>query len=351
MSINKNILLLLILSCNFINVSLYEKKFHFYDESQREKIDKACKENNIIFCSLASAVEDIFTSVQEDELSLKNDYYFNNISLQYSNVYPRDILCKNIEVTSSNPNSSLLDDGTGSEILLHNCSVLLEGHISYKTDYTFVDFGSFLSELKYKYFKFSYLQTKTLNFKGENDIKKYNYNEKAPFFASETGNMIMQMDSLMESISNTYKEKIEEKIYPQYLDTLINTLSNFDKNFSYRKGPKLFDKEKDVTYIYYKEFKYDKYIYIRNKIFFPSMNVSFEYALNHNITFNEGYFVVKNFIFQENVDLENIFENYEIDAIDKKADFDEYYPEYSKNIWTTIINDFKNKFNEYRTSA
>ena len=39
-----------------------------------------------------------------------------------------------------------------------------------------------------------------------------------------------------------------------------------------------------------------------------------------------------------------------LEAIEKKADFDRDYPEYSKNIWRTIIDDFKNKFNVYRTS-
>ena len=347
MSIIKNILLLLILSCKFIIVLLYNKEFPFYDEAQRKIIDKACNEKDNIICFLASAIEDIFTSVQNEDLSPKTDYYYNNITLQYRNVYPRDILCKNFEIISTSSKNGSLADEKENGIIFRNCSVLIEGNISYKTDYSSVDFGTFLSELKFEFLRFEYI-SKSIVFKGKNDTKIYNYNENAPFFASETGGMKIQMNSLMESISEAYYEKINEKTYPDYSNLLASTLNNFNQNFSYLKGPKLFDKIKNVTYVYYKELKYDKYIYIKDKIFFPSMNVSFEYALNHNITFNEGYFIIKNFIFQENVDLENIYENYDIEAIEKKADFDRDYPEYNKTIWRTIIDDFKNKFNEYR---
>jgi hypothetical protein len=351
MSFIKNILLLLILSCKFIIVLLYDKEFPFYDEAQRKIIDKACNEKDNIICFLASAIEDIFTSIQNDELSQKNGNYYNSLSLQYNNVYSRDILCKNIDIISSLSNNSLVKDEANDIIIFYNCSVLIEGNISYKTEYNSADFGTFLSEIKFEFLSFQYLKgKKSIFFKAKNDTKIYNYNENAPFFASEAGVMKMQMNSLMERISNTYYEKINDKTFEDYSDLLSSTLNNFNKNFSYIQGPKLFDKEKNVTYLYYKELKYDKYIHIKEKIFFPSMNISFEYALNHNITFNEGYFIMKNFIFQENVDLENIYENYEIEAIEKKADFDKDYPEYSKNIWRTIIDDFKNKFNVYRTS-
>lgn len=352
MSFIKNILLLLILSHKFLIVLLYDKEFPFYDEAQRKLIDKACNEKDNIICFLASAIEDIFTSIQNDELLQKYENYNNKLSLQYSNVYSRDILCKNIDIISSSSNSSLLNDTTNDTIIFYNCSVLIEGDISYKAEYSSMNFGTFLSELKFEFLSFRYLKgTKSLVFKGKNDTKIYNYNENAPFFATDTGSMKMQMNSLMERISKSYYDKINYKTFEEdYSELLSSTLNNFNKNFSYIKGPKLFDKEKNVTYLYYKELKYDKYIHIKEKIFFPSMNISFEYALNHNITFNEGYFIMKNFIFQENVDLENIYENYEIEAFEKKANFDKDYPECSKNIWRTIIDDFKNKFNAYRTS-
>ena len=72
-------------------------------------------------------------------------YNDNKISLQYSNVYPCDILCKNIEIISSSSKNSSSDDGSNNKIMFQDCSVLIEGSISYKNDYSHVEFGIFLS--------------------------------------------------------------------------------------------------------------------------------------------------------------------------------------------------------------
>ena len=41
------------------------EKYHFYTQLQREKLEKACK-NEPIFCNMMLAIEDVFYQIQEE---------------------------------------------------------------------------------------------------------------------------------------------------------------------------------------------------------------------------------------------------------------------------------------------
>ena len=75
------------------------------------------------------------------------------------------------------------------------------------------------------------------------------------------------------------------------------------------------------------------------------MNVTFEYSLNHNITYNEGYFIINNIIFEERTNMNNSYNN---SNITKKSEVFNYLKN-KDDIWETIIEDFKKTFNEYRS--
>lgn len=356
---NKNIFFsLFILITNIIIIFSYNEEFPFYEEAQKKNLDKACKEISPIFCPMTAAIEDIFSTIQNDEIIIpKDEYYCDILCIQYSNIFARDIICENIETSPSTLKKDCLSENgeeNSYEVKFNNCNVLIEGKISYRNNYTSIDFGPFLSELKFKSIIFYYSKEfkGRLNLKYVNNTQNYNYNKNNSIFSSEILDMYEQMDTIMDKIFEKYIEKIVEKseILNEKSNTLLNTLGIFKSEFSYFEGPRLKDPKKGVTYISYRDFEYDLYIHINGKIFFSYMNVSFEYALNYNVTYNNGYFIIKNFVFQEDTYNYNIYEDHDIKDIEKRANFDDLYPDQKIGLWETIIGDFKNKFNEYRTS-
>ena len=123
-----------------------------------------------------------------------------------------------------------------------------------------------------------------------------------------------------------------------------------NKNFNkFTKQHSLFDPEIDdnhhnITYIGYNIFTWDSLININNYIYLSNLSVTFEYALDYNITYNEGSFVLDymNFskIQKDDVYLGNI--------IYKESNFDNIMPiEESNNIWKIIIVKYLDIFPTY----
>ena len=74
------------------------------------------------------------------------------------------------------------------------------------------------------------------------------------------------------------------------------------------------------------------------------MVVFFEYALNYNITYNEGNFTFDYMNFSKSKN-----EVFVGNIINKSAEFDVLIPpEESKEIWKIIKNDFNEKFKLYK---
>lgn len=339
---NKNIFsLLLVLIINFIIISSYNEEFPFYNEQQQKLINDACNKNTI-FRPMSLAIEDIFTSIENELITISNEEYYYGFSIHYNNIYARDIICDdNIEI----------DDDNGDIFIMkfNNCNVLIEGRISYKnSDITTVDFGTFLSELKFK----SIIFNKRQNLEGDmevifdNSSLKYNYNRNHAIFSSEIMNMTEQMDDIMDKIFDKFIEMIYDKldINMELSKILIDTINNFNKEFSYFKGPGIYDAKKNITYIAYNNFDYESFVHIKQKIFFSWMRVTFEYALNHNVIFNEGYFTINQFVFEEDLNKDNRYDNCSLS--NQSNSFNNL--DNGKDIWNTIFNDFKFRLNNYR---
>ena len=349
-NINQNIFFLFfILAINFIIIISYSEEFPFYNEKQMEILYDSCKNKNPIFCSMFSAIEDIFTSLQNEKIE-SEESYCENLCIQYNNVYARDIMCDdNIETKENLDCKDIFDDLF--EVKLNNCNVLIEGTISYRNaEISKIEFGTFLSELKFDYISFKLINEiqNEMEIEFKENYKKYNYNRKEAIFSSEIENLTNQMDDIMNMIYLKYLDKLFGKLDIPIKGTFLNTLNVFKNKFSYFPGPGIMDEDiTNITYIAYNDFDYDLFVHINNKIFFPWMNVSFEYALNHNISYHEGYFIIEHFVFEEDYKNDNKYNVYGYNITHKYPQFDN--DKVNNDIWTTIINDFKDNLNKYRT--
>ena len=342
---NKIIFHLLIIIINCVFVLTYNEDFPFFEPSQKSMLKNSCNEINKIFCPMTSAIEDIFSSIQTEEIIAEDNDYCVNLCIQYQNIYARDIICENIDITPKTKN----EEKDLYSIIFNNCNVLIEGKISYKNEeVAAVNFGPFLSELKFDSIIFSNNQSEKeiMRVEFKNSTQKFNYNRNEAIFSSEISNMTEQMDDIMNIIYDEYINLINDKIETNRDRNKIlhDTINDFSNNFSYFPGLGLFDEIKNVSYIYYTNFNYECSIHIKNKIFFDSMSVNFEYALNNNITYNEGKFVINNFIFEKDTNKDNYYNNSYLTQ--KEPEFNNL--DNRDNIWDTIFNDFKSKLNYLR---
>ena len=338
--LNKNkyaSIFLLIFIINFVIILSYNEEFPFYDNKQKGEIEEKCHKNPI-FCSLALAIEDIFTSIQSEEIITKNNLFCELLCLQYTNIFVRDLICdEKIEIKEG-----IIEDYFDSyEIQFNNCNILIDGKISYlNSDITSIDFGTFLSELKFK--SIIFYQMKGINgridVKFENNTQKFNYNKNDAIFQSKIINMTEQMDLIMGQIYDDFINKIYDKItLSERAGILYETINKYNDFFSYFNKSGIFDEEKSITYIAYDKLDFECNVHIKDKVFLCWMNVTFEYALNHNITYNEGYFIINNIIFEERTNMNNSYNNSNI--IKKSEVFN--YLKNKDDIWETIIEDFK----------
>ena len=341
LSITKNntiFISLLIFIIKFIAISSYNDEFTFYNQKQKEKINEMCEQNKII-CPMASALEEIFSSIQKEEIPVKDEMFCDILCILYTNVYARDIIFE--EDLQINPSNNA--------ITLNNCIILIEGKISYQnSDMTSVDFGIFLSELKIKSITFYQKRNKDGEIMAifNNDTKRYNYNKNNAIFSSEILNMTEQMDYILDNIYEKYLNKINEKIIinNEMGQMLSNTLKKLENSYSFYEGPGVYDEKKNITYISYIKSNYEKYVHLNGIIFISSIKINFEYALNNNITYNEGYFVIDNIIFEEKKYVKNRYEKCTIS--DRSNSFDNL--KNKEYIWNTIFEDFKEALYLYK---
>lgn len=336
--------LIIIFILNISSSKSDDDEYPIYLKWQRELLESTCYHSPII-CPMILAIEDIFKQIQKEEIKIVNNNC-NSLCISYNNIHARDIICDNLTV---------LLTSSSAEIKFGNCNVLISGEIGYENnDYKSFNFGPFLSELKFSSISFNHFSNlEMIDLTYEKSEVKYKYDSSRSLFQSWREDLKEQMNDILEAVYEEYINKLKEKLEPslEKEDILESTKKQLFDTFSYFKGgPNLFDEVKNVTYISYESLSttYKDVIIIKNKIYFYNMVVNFQYALNYNVTFNDGYFIIRNVCFEGDENKKNNYFNVNVEEMIKVADFNSL--KNSNEIWKVIINDFTTKFNEYKIS-
>ena len=318
----------------------------FYLDWQRKLLESNCTRNNGVFCPMIIAIADIFKQIQQEEIEANSKNVCIDLCLTYNNIHARDMLCENL--------NTKYESSTG-EIIFGNCSVLISGEIGYENkDYKNINFGTFLSELYIPSMTFSHIEkVDRMEFNYENASVKFNFDNSRAVFKSMNENLTEHMEEILNIVYDEFINKIEDKIKPilSRNDILIDTNKKIYESFTYfENGPKLFDENKNVTYLSYNKIDHAEKIILKEKIIFYNLQIDFQYALNNNITYNEGLFVLKNVDFEANEGINNIYFHENVQDMYKIANFNNLKINNTNELWELIINDFKKKFNDYKVT-
>ena len=318
----------------------------FYLDWQRKLLESNCTRNNGVFCPMIIAIADIFKQIQQEEIEANSKNVCIDLCLTYNNIHARDMLCENL--------NTKYESSTG-EIIFGKCSVLISGEIGYENkDYKNINFGTFLSELYIPSMTFSHIEkVDRMEFNYENASVKFNFDNSRAVFKSMNENLTEHMEEILNIVYDEFINKIEDKIKPilSRNDILIDTNKKIYESFTYfENGPKLFDENKNVTYLSYNKIDHAEKIILKEKIIFYNLQIDFQYALNNNITYNEGLFVLKNVDFEANEGINNIYFHENVQDMYKIANFNNLKLNNTNELWELIINDFKKKFNDYKVT-
>ena len=305
------------------------------------ELNKICKEHEIL-CPMVDAIKYSLKIIKS--YSKTYEIYPDISELKYQNAKSFFLLCENITL-----NIEKFEENKDEKysITFNNCESKFMGQLF------IIDEGiTFLSSLFF--YKIIFVKRKlaingelNLLLEYDQDINKTYYYDSSIF--SET-DYLHQMDTIMEYIFSNYTSNFKYNVelnenllasQTKYLNDIIN---KFTKQYSLF-DPEIDDNHHNITYIGYNIFTWDSLININNYIYLSNLSVTFEYALDYNITYNEGSFVLDymNFskIQKDDVYLGNI--------IYKESNFDNIMPiEESNNIWKIIKYEFFNKFINYK---
>ena len=305
-----------------------------------EKLYNLCKEQNYHFCSMTEAVKYTFSSkIFEESIDYPNETCYS--CLKYTNVLTKNMECGDANIEEK----SFSTEKEKYYVSLINCTINFTGILSYGDTSE-----SFSSEIHFDEINFSQNKRSTkgeLNISFEYDVNytdAFNYDKKDPIF-SKGVNLTDQMDSILKEIIIDFINKSETNIVisenqmHDQINYLKEVLNKFEKQFSIFHL-KIEEDNNNITYTAYGNIQYSSLVNINNTIFIPNLTIDFEYALNYNITYNEGKFQI------ENVTFSNIDESdYLGDIVNKSADFEDIVTkEESSLIWEIIEDDFKNCF-------
>ena len=305
------------------------------------ELNKICKEHEIL-CPMVDAIKYSLKIIKS--YSKTYEIYPDISELKYQNAKSFFLLCENITL-----NIEKFEENKDEKysITFNNCESKFMGQLF------IIDEGiTFLSSLFF--YKIIFVKRKlaingelNLLLEYDQDINKTYYYDSSIF--SET-DYLHQMDTIMEYIFSNYTSNFKYNVelnenllasQTKYLNDIIN---KFTKQYSLF-DPEIDDNHHNITYIGYNIFTWDSLININNYIYLSNLSVTFEYALDYNITYNEGSFVLDymNFskIQKDEIYLGNI--------IYKEPNFDNIMPlEESNNIWKIIKYEFLNKFINYK---
>ncbi len=267
-------------------------------------LNYACK-NHSIFCPMNEAIEKVFYIYQYEENNLNIKENETEIQVISSKIHFLEPKCFNISYHVNN---------THYFIKKKDCSVLIISILDIGKQYNnIVYFNNFLMELLIKEMVFA---TKigeheiNINFTFQNEPINYNKNE--PLF---------NIPLIKNQIEKEFK-RIGNDLKKLYMDDLTNKflLSDADTNlervfnFLYRNGPFFFSQEYNITYLSYDSFVYNYFIIDSDTIFISNLSVVFEYAIDYNIDYNEGLFIISDFIYTKNKDFSNSTRSFEFIA-------------------------------------
>ena len=102
-----------------------------------------------------------------------------------------------------------------------------------------------------------------------------------------------------------------------------------------------------ITYVAFNELNYTSLIHILDAIYIVNLTVQFEYALNYNITYQEGSITFDNYYINKNArKKDNESYIYVGDKTNFYLDCDEkIWKNKNSNIWTMIKNEFESVSN------
>ena len=323
-----------------------DESFLSNDINIEEKLNLICDQNKTL-CLLIDVIKDSLNSIKT--YSQTYEEKMDDITLKYQNVYSNDLTCLNVSSEIKDEGKEAINPGDEYIVSFSNCTSFMLGKLTY-------------SDLQYNNFESKLFIDRIIISMGKNPLKgevhliyQYNeminktfdYNKDEEIFE---GNVKIKMDNIMENVFHNYtynlKSIIELDDYQllsqlKYFGDIIN---RFSKEYSLLKPA--FDGSKNkISYIGYNGFDYLTLINIKNNIYINNLTVSFEYALNYNITYNEGSFQIDYMNFTKS----NKDGVYIGNMINKYAGFEEIVTkEENEEIWNTIKIDFYNKFKLYK---
>ena len=343
---------------SFINNKYISSKEEIESSLQTEnlhKLYKKCKEKDYFFCSMSEAIKYSLNSIKADLKSFPSSECIDKLCLRYENIYARDIICQDSDIQNKENQSVQIDERF--LIFLTNCTFFITGSLYLTEEKNIIfNYNSFLSEI---YFNKIYFYQNKISTKGELYIEfeydntyneAFKYNKSDIIFNMRDTNLLAKMDNILKEIIDNYINvfisiiQIDENTKITQIKYLNEIINKYSKGYSLLDS-NVTDDKNNITYIAYNEMKYDSFINIKNKLFIPHLYVTFEYALNYNITYNEGDLTFDNVtISLLKNDNEDYFGNINISAEFNNLIYDEekYY------IWNVINNDFYNNFENYK---
>ena len=316
--------------------STCDENFSFSDYPDfDEELDKICQQKKYL-CIMIDAIKYSFKIINSfSQTHEENTFY----KLSYQNTKSSSIFCQNISVENNEESKYIF--------LFSNCSSNMTGILLINETKKENNFYTKLYLNKIKIFM------NKVALKGEMHISFEYYITLNKNFSYEyedgDKNFILKMDKIMENVFKNYTYQLKN-IIELNDDQLLSQLKYFsDISNQFAKKYSFISKqnesnENQITYIAYNDFKYNSLINIYDYIYFPNLVVFFEYALNYNITYNEGNLTFDYLNFSKSQK-----EIYVGNIINKSAEFEEKIPsEGSNEIWEVIKEDFKAKFLEYK---
>ena len=331
----------LFLTTNQIYSTCEDNSFLEQNPSFEEKLDDICKQKKQ-FCIMIDAIKYSFNYIKS--YSMQHE---ENKTLKYESAKSSNISCQDISAIIENDEDESNKEEGKYIISLLNCTSVILGRLivgkekynNYKSEIYFDKINIFLNKIHLNGEMHVLIESK--------GNKSFSYDEEYTFVDD---NFREKMDIIMNLVYKNYTYHLKSIIELDEYDLLSQIQYFSDINNQFAKQYSFINQninknEKKITYVAYNEFKYDSLINVKNHIYIPNLTIFFEYALNFNITYNEGNFTLDymNFSKTKNNDV------YIGNIIKKSAEFDGIIsPEDSKRIWNDIKNDLLKKFKLYK---
>ena len=317
------------------------------DINIENELKKICKANKVL-CPMTDAVYYSLNTIKT--YSKTYEIQSENKELKYQNVKSKSLSCKNISSEIIIDKIIEEDKDEKYSISFSNCTSEMTGQL-FINEY---DETTFESELYFD--KIIFIKRKNalngemnLLFEYNQELNKtFNYDRDYFLYYDD---LIESMDIIMENVFGNYTFNFMSNVelnnngLTSQMKYLGNIINKFTKQYSLF-SPKIENNQNKLTYIGYNQFKSDSIININNQIYISNLSVIFEYALNYNITYNEGFIVL------DYMNFSKIQTNHDIyigNIINKSAEFDNVIsPEESETIWNLIKSDFHDKLDKYK---